>query len=223
MSVPGWGGLEERVQERQRETMQGLDANGTIQLGKLLPEKLGVTLPMYLGYSNQTSTPQFDPLSPDVEATDLAAIADLIDNPDDLDAIGSRQRDARTINQVRSINFSNVKIAPQVGKGGGSKDRNSRGKDDVGKGKDSRDAGGRDAGGKNAGSRGGAQGGRGGSNSSGGGLLSVISPANFSANYSYNEQYRQDIYTDNFRNVEHRGALNYNWQPRPKKRHENAV
>ena len=218
MSVPGWGGLEERVQERQRETMQGLDANGTIQLGKLLPEKLGVTLPMYLGYSNQTSTPQFDPLSPDVEATDLAAIADLIDNPDDLDAIGSRQRDARTINQVRSINFSNVKIAPQVGKGGGSKDRNSRGKDGAGKGKDSRDAGGRDAGGKNSGSRGGAQGGRGGSNSSGGGLLSVISPANFSANYSYNEQYRQDIYTDNFRNVEHRGALNYNWQPRPKKR-----
>jgi cell surface protein SprA len=213
MSVPGWGGLEERVQERQRETMQGLDANGTIQLGKLLPEKLGVTLPMYLGYSNQTSTPQFDPLSPDVEASDLAAIADLIDNPDDLDAIGSRQRDARTINQVRSINFSNVKIAPQVGKGGGSKDRNSRGKDDAGKGKDSRDAGGRDAG-----SRGGAQGGRGGSNSGGGGLLSVISPANFSANYSYNEQYRQDIYTDNFRNVEHRGALNYNWQPRPKKR-----
>ena len=46
----------------------------------------------------------------------------------------------------------------------------------------------------------------------------MISPANFSANYSYNEQYRQDIYTDNFRNVEHRGALNYNWQPRPKKR-----
>ena len=54
---PGWGGLEQRVQERQRETIQGLDANGTIQLGKLLPEKLGVTLPMYVGYSNQTEHP----------------------------------------------------------------------------------------------------------------------------------------------------------------------
>ena len=64
---------------------------------------------------------------------DLAAIADQINNPDDVDAIDSRQRDARTINQVRSINFSNVKIAPQVGKGGGSKDRNSRGKGDEGK------------------------------------------------------------------------------------------
>ena len=39
--------------------------------------------------------------------------------------------------------------------------------------------------------------------------MSIVNPANFSANYSYNEQYRRDIYTDNFRNVEHRGGLNY--------------
>ena len=65
--------------------------------------------------------------------------------------------------------------------------------------------------------RGGSSGGRGGSSSSGG-LFSIVNPANFSANYSYNEQYRRDIYTDNFRNVEHRGGLNYSWQPKPKKR-----
>ena len=214
MSVPGWGGLEQRVQERQRETMQGLDANGTIQLGKLFPEKLGVTLPMYLGYSNQTSTPQFDPLSPDVEMEDLAAIADQIDNPDDVDAIDSRQRDARTINQVRSINFSNVKIAPQFGKGGGSKDRNARNKESNDANGDKLTQDRERFGSNNPGSRGG---GRGGSNSSKG-LFSLLNPANFSANYSFNEQYRQDIYTDNFRNVEHRGALNYSWQPKPKKR-----
>ena len=130
MSVPGWGGLEQRVQERQRETLQGLDANGTIQLGKMLPSKLGVTLPMYVGYSNQTSTPQFDPLSPDVEMTDLAALADQISDQDNLDAIGSRQENSRSINQVRSINFSNVKIAPQFKGNGASKDRNNRDRGD---------------------------------------------------------------------------------------------
>ncbi len=36
MSTPGWGGLEQRVQERQRETIQGVDANTTLQLGKFL-------------------------------------------------------------------------------------------------------------------------------------------------------------------------------------------
>ena len=214
MSVPGWGGLEQRVQERQRETIQGLDANGTIQLGKLLPEKLGVTLPMYVGYSNQSSTPQFDPLSPDVEMTDLAAIADQITDQDELDAIDSRQQSARSINEVRSINFSNVKIAPQFGKGGGSKDRNNRNKGNDAKG-DKLTAERERFGANNP--RGGSNRGGGSSNNSKG-LLSIVNPANFSANYSYNEQYRQDIYTDNFRNVEHRGALNYAWSPKPKKR-----
>ena len=204
MSVPGWGGLEQRVQERQRETLQGIDANGTIQLGKLLPDKLGVTLPMYVGYSNQTSTPQFDPLSPDVEAVDIDQLTQSqgISDENRL-ALDSRQEDARSINQIRSINFSNVKIAPQSNKGG-SRDRNKR---DSGKGN-----------GQEKDSKRGGKGGKSGGGSSSSGLLSLLSPANFTANYSYNEQFRRDVYTDNFRNVEHRGGLNYSWSPKPKKR-----
>ena len=163
---------------------------------------------MYVGYSNQTSTPQFDPLSPDVEMTDLAALADQISDQDNLDAIGSRQENSRSINQVRSINFSNVKIAPQFKGNGASKDRNNRGRGDDKVTKD-RERFGADN------PRGGSS--RGGSNNSKG-LKSILNPANFSANYSYNEQIRRDVYTDNFRNVEHRGGLNYSWQPKPKKR-----
>ena len=218
ISVPGWGGLEQRVQERQRETLSGLDANGTIQLGKLLPEKLGVTLPMYLGYSHQRSTPQFDPLSPDVEVTDLVALANSLDGSDERDDfeeeiqdLRTREENARSVNQVRSINFSNIKISPQLGKGG-SKDRNNRSKGNDPKGDKLTEE--REKFGANN-PRGG---GRGGSGNSSKGLLSVVNPANFSASYSYNEQTRNDIYTDYFRNVEHRGALNYSWQPKPKKR-----
>jgi len=216
MSVPGWGGLEQRVQERQRETIQGLDANGTIQLGKLLPEKLGVTLPMYVGYSNQTSTPQFDPLAPDVEVLDLARLAEEQQvSAEDRQALGDRQMDARTINEIRSINFSNVKVSPQFG-GGGSKDRNNRGSGIDAKGDKMTEERER-FGSNNPGQRpGGGGGGNGGPMSKG--ILSIVNPNNFSANYSYNEQYRQDIYTDNFRNVEHRGGLNYSWSPKPKKR-----
>ena len=114
---------------------------------------------------------------------------------------------------MRSINFSNVKIAPQFGKGGGSKDRNSRKSNDANGDKVTEE---RERFGANN-PRGGSSRG-GGSGNSSKGLLSIVNPANFSANYSYNEQYRQDIYTDNFRNVEHRGALNYAWSPKPKKR-----
>jgi len=214
MSTPGWGGLEERVQERQRETMKGIDANSTLQLGKLLPQKLGIQLPMYLGYSNQVSTPQFDPLSPDLEMADL-------------DLPTARREKTESVNRLRSINFSSIRINPQSNSrgSGGSRDRNNRGVGDDSRvsgakgGKDSKDMksssrGGMGMGGA-MGGRGGAMGGRGGGSTSSG-PLSFLKISNFTGNYSYNEQYRRDVNTEFELNIEHRGGLAYNWQNRPK-------
>ena len=211
MSTPGWGGLEERVQERQRETIKGIDANGTIQLGKLFPQKLGLQLPMYLGYSNQISTPQFDPLRPDLEMSDLE---------DDLSP--ERLEKTESVNRLRSINFSSIKINP-TGKSkgsGGSRDRNSRGgnSDDGSSGKDSKSS--KDVMSSQRGGMG-AMGGRGGSGGRGGGSqstgpFSFLKISNFTGNYSYNEQFRRDINTEFELNIEHRGGLAYNWQNRPK-------
>jgi cell surface protein SprA len=117
MSTPGWGTLEQRVQERQRETVQGIDANSTLRLGKFFPEQLGVQLPMYVGYSETVTTPQYDPLSPDLELADLPNLS------------RARKKKSQTMVRRRSINFTNVKISPT---GGGSKDKG--GKDDGGKG-----------------------------------------------------------------------------------------
>lgn len=105
MSTPGWGTLEQSVLERQRETKRGVDANTTLQLGKFFPENLGVQLPMYLGYSETVSTPQFDPLAPDIEMADR-------------DLTPERRKKSQSYIRRRSINFTNVKIDP---KGGGPK------------------------------------------------------------------------------------------------------
>lgn len=123
MSTPGWGTLEQRVQERQRETIQGFDASSTLQLGKFFPEQLGVTLPMYLGYSATVSTPQFDPLSPDLELNDLPNLST------------ERKKKSQDFTQRKSINFTNVSINPS-GKG---KDKDKDKKDDKGGGKDAKD------------------------------------------------------------------------------------
>ncbi|PCJ81764.1 MAG: hypothetical protein COA49_04475 [Bacteroidetes bacterium] len=205
MSTPGWGGLEQRVQERSRETIRGIDANGTIQLGKLLPQKLGVSLPMYVGYSEQVTTPQYDPLSPDIE------LADLELSPERLDR-------TQEVNRLKSINFASIKINPQFGSGGGSSDRNSRNrsgdrsKDDVTSMREG--MGGQGAMMNSRGGGRGASGGRGGSGSSG--PFSFLKISNFTANYSFNELYRRDINTEFQLNREHRGGLAYNWQNRPK-------
>ncbi len=202
MSTPGWGGLEQRVQERSRETIRGIDANGTIQIGKLLPQKLGISLPMYMGYSEQVSTPQFDPLSPDIELEDLELSPERLNKTQEVD-------------RLRSINFSSIKISPQFNSGGGSsgsRDRNSRSNDTKSKSGDSMGALGGSMGGRGGAS--GGPGGRGGSSSSG--PLSFLKISNFTGNYSFNEVYRRDINTEFQLNVEHRGGLAYNWQNRPK-------
>lgn len=133
MSTPGWGGLEQRVLERQRETIRGIDASTTLQLGKFFPENFGVQLPLYLGFSENVSTPQFDPLAPDIEM-------------DQRDLSPERQEKAQSVVRRRSINFSNVRIDPKPAAGSEGKDAES-GKGDKG-GRGGRD-GGRGGGGGN--------------------------------------------------------------------------
>ncbi len=202
MSTPGWGGLEQRVQERQRETIQGVDANTTLQLGKFLPDFLGVQLPMYLGYSETVSTPQFDPLSPDVEIADAGLSTE-------------RKKKSQQINRIRSINFSNIKIDPQLG-GKGKKDRKKgkedaaaaakrlKGADDVTKQREleaQRGAAGRPSnkGGKND-----------------GGILAFLDPGNLSANFAYTENYQRDINTEFNIRRNYRGGIRYDFTNRPK-------
>ncbi|MFZ8837098.1 MAG: cell surface protein SprA [Flavobacteriales bacterium] len=221
MSTPGFGGLEQRIQDRQRETIRAIDASGTIQLGKLLPKKLGVTLPMYLGYSQEISTPQFDPLSPDIEMAEQQGLSQ------------ERQDNAQSVNQLKSINFSNIKIDPQFGSGAssGSRDRNRNrgGADAGGRGGIGEDKGGKDEksgeelqGDVNMGSARGGGGGsaRGGSSRGGGssnvGLLKLLDPGNFSANFSYIEAFNRDVNTEFQINREYRGGLNYNFSHSPK-------
>ena len=219
MSTPGFGGLEQRIQERQRETIQAIDASGTLQLGKLLPKKLGVTLPMYLGYSKEVSTPQFDPLSPDIEMAEQQGLSE------------ERQNNAQTVNQLKSINFSNIKIDPQLGSGG-SRDRNrDRGGADAGGRRGDGKGAGKDSGALDAnvdmgsarggGSARGSGSARGGGSTRGGGgsgfgLLKLFDPGNFSANFSYIEAFNRDVNTEYQINREFRGGLNYNFSHSPK-------
>lgn len=124
MSTPGWGGLESTVLERQRETIRGVDANATLQLGKFFPENLGVQLPLYVGYSETVSTPQFDPLAPDIEM-------------DQRDLSPERRKKSESVIRRRSINFNNVRIDPQPGGGkdkGGKADGDGGGRGGGGRG-----------------------------------------------------------------------------------------
>ncbi|MFZ4783897.1 MAG: cell surface protein SprA [Flavobacteriales bacterium] len=101
ISTPGWGSLEQTVQERQQETKMGFDANSTVQMGKFFPEHWGVQLPMYVGYSETVRTPKYSPLQPDVVLTDVPNVDRRL------------KKKSQTYTKLRSINFSEIRISPK--------------------------------------------------------------------------------------------------------------
>ncbi len=62
----GFGGLETRLSERSREAVTQYDISTNVELHKLLPDELGVSIPMYFSIENSSTRPEYDPLNPDV-------------------------------------------------------------------------------------------------------------------------------------------------------------
>jgi len=70
ISTPGWGSIEKKVNERSKEQITKYDVSSNIEFGKFFPEKAGVRLPVYVGYSESVIKPQYNPLDPDIPLKD---------------------------------------------------------------------------------------------------------------------------------------------------------
>jgi cell surface protein SprA len=99
----GWGSIEQKLIQRQREEVIQYDVSTSIELSKLLPEKVGLRIPFYAQYSNTTRNPEYDPYDLDIKLEDK-----LRDETDPFlrDSIRSLAQD---ITIVRGYNFTNVR------------------------------------------------------------------------------------------------------------------
>ncbi len=101
-STIGFGSLETRVSERNRADNVFFDISSAMELGKFFPKKTGIKVPMFVSYSSQVATPQYNPSMPDIELKNA------------LDAASKSQRDsilnfAQDYTTRSSINFTNVR------------------------------------------------------------------------------------------------------------------
>jgi cell surface protein SprA len=106
----GFGGLSQNINQRQLEDLTEFDISASLDLGRFFPEKAGIRLPMYYGYSRSATNPKYDPLNPDIE---LKETLNRAENQHERDSIKSVSQDLIT---RKSINFTNVKIEPQTNK-----------------------------------------------------------------------------------------------------------
>lgn len=108
-STPGWGSIDKKVSERQRDTRYGIDVSANLEMSKFLPEKTTVRVPMYLGFSEQVINPQYDPLNPDIEWDDATRSLTREQRK-------ARLKELRTYTRRRSINLTNVRKEPSPGR-----------------------------------------------------------------------------------------------------------
>ena len=96
MSTIGFGSIEDRVQQRSIEEIKQYSVTTNIQLGKMMPKKWNIQLPMNYSYGEEFRNPKYDPQFQDIELEDA-----LGKNPN--------SKNAQDYTRRKSISFINVK------------------------------------------------------------------------------------------------------------------
>ena len=100
----GFGSIDKKVNERAMDDLVEVDLSANLELGKFFPEKAQVRIPMYVGYSQSTSNPKYNPLDPDIKMKDALNMAGSKTEKDSI------KRLAQDVVIRKSINFTNVKV-----------------------------------------------------------------------------------------------------------------
>ena len=107
--TPGFGTLEQRVVERYIDNYYDYDVSGNLELGRFFGDNSGIRIPMYAGYSQQVSTPEYDPYDTDIlTSTNMDSIRSNFEHiaPD---TTKNARKQRQTATTTKSINFTNVR------------------------------------------------------------------------------------------------------------------
>jgi cell surface protein SprA len=105
----GFGSIDQHINERSLNNNLQLDGAANLELGKLLPAKAGMLIPVYMGISKTVSRPEYDPFDTDIK------LKEKIKN------VSRAQRDsilqqAENMTQVRTLNLTGVRKNNTSGK-----------------------------------------------------------------------------------------------------------
>ena len=109
IKTAGFGPLESTTYGRQDETTTALSFATNLEMGKLLPSKWNVSIPLHYDYSRNAATPEYNTLNPDVKLKE------------DLKTYATRaERDsikAQNVDLVTRHNFNIVNLRKNRGEG----------------------------------------------------------------------------------------------------------
>jgi len=103
IETAGFGGLEEKVNERRNDNLYEWSITTQIELGKFFPEKWKMNLPLYYSYSWQKLSPKYNPFDTDM------LLKDALDECENKAARDSLSSLTETIVKNKNFSLSNWK------------------------------------------------------------------------------------------------------------------
>ncbi|MBN2349868.1 MAG: cell surface protein SprA, partial [Bacteroidales bacterium] len=107
-STPGFGSIEQTVDERSKEEAIQYDISSNLELGKFFSEKAAVSIPLYLGLSRSIINPQYYPGDPDILLKDALKDAETQAERDEI------KQFSQDFTERKSINLTNVRWNKEV-------------------------------------------------------------------------------------------------------------
>ncbi|HKK63403.1 MAG TPA: cell surface protein SprA, partial [Bacteroidales bacterium] len=105
-STPGFGSIEQKVNERAQEQVIQYDVSSNVNFGKIFDDEAGVSLPLYVGYSKSIINPQYNPLDPDI------LLKEALEEARDEMERDSIKRYSQDVVERKSFALTNMRIAP---------------------------------------------------------------------------------------------------------------
>jgi len=104
VETAGFGGIEQSVSDRKDEDTYNYSITTNLDLGKLLPEKAKVNMPMYYSYNKEIIRPKYNPLDTDMLLKDAL---DALQTDAEKDSLSSLTTTKET---QKNLSFSGVKV-----------------------------------------------------------------------------------------------------------------
>ena len=99
----GFGTLEQRVNDRYRDDLLMFDVSTNLELGKLLPKKAAISIPLFASVSQSISKPQYDPFDMDIKLKDKVSAAATAKKKDSI------LNAAVDFSSTKTLNLTNVR------------------------------------------------------------------------------------------------------------------
>jgi cell surface protein SprA len=104
LETAGYGSIESNVLSRNMDDAYQISVSAALEAGRLFPEKAKLQIPLYVSYSNETTSPDYDPLDTDVK---LSETLELYETKEEKDSIRLM---ANTVHESTSFSVSNMKV-----------------------------------------------------------------------------------------------------------------